>query len=333
MSRKYILVRSPRPLIERGEIGYGWGKINFSEHSSFEQLFQKGFLDKGTPVGRKKNQIKKYFNLKSNDIVVIPTSGAIALAKVEGSKSYNNNSGIKYSENRIKVHFLEDKHGNSFIPRKALTTKFQSRLKIRMAISDLSDFADEIEKHISSLDNGTIHTWNKELEKNEQQAEYQFKKNLLERLKSGKNISLAAGGYGLEKLVSELLQINGYEASIQAKNQSSGIDDIDIVAKKHNFLTDDTECFYIQVKHHSGTTGFTGLNQLTEYNNSEEYSLTRKILISTGQFSEKLKEHAENENIYLIDGSELVNLIYNIVEELSQSTKKALGITTRPQLI
>lgn len=333
MNRKYILVRSSRLLIERNEVGYGWGRINFSEYGNFDDLFQKAFLENGVAYGRKKNQIRRYFNLEKNDIIVVPTSGAVAFAKVEGTKTYNKDGKVRYSENRIRVIYLKDSDGNSFIPRQALSTQLQSRLKIRMAIADLSDFSDEIDKHISSLDNGTIYTWKNEIEEKEELDEAIFKEKLLFRLSKGKKISLAAGGYGLEKLVSELLEINGYVSRIQAKNQSSGVDDIDIIAKKHNFLTDDIECLYIQVKHHSGTTGLKGLRQLTSYNNNDEYALVRKVLISTGVFNGELKEIAERENVFLIEGSELVNLIYNNIDQLSQNTKTSLGITTTPQLI
>lgn len=333
MTKNYVLVRSPRKLIQRHEIGYGWRDINFSSYLSFSELFKKEFIDTGKAYGRRKKQIERYFNLKEGDVVVIPTSGTIAFAKVEGTKVYNKDSSISYSENRIKVSYLKDKSDNSFIPRQALTTQLQSRLKIRMAIADLSDFSDEIDKHISSLDEGNIYTWKSEIEEKENYDEIVFKEKLLKRLKKGNKISLSAGGYGLEKLVSELLDINGYVSRIQPKNQSSGIDDIDIIAKKHNFLTDDIECLYIQVKHHTGTTGLTGLKQLTEYKNDDEYSLIRKVLISTGIFDNPLKEIAEKENIYLIEGDELVNLIYNNITQLSLNTKISLGITTTPQLI
>ena len=333
MTGCYTLVRSPRSLVEREEVGYGWAAVNFSEYASAEALLQAGFAEKGIGVGRKKNQIKRFYNLQAGEIVVVPVAGAIAFARVEGTKVYNGTAGIRHAENRVRVSYFKDSSGNAFVPRQVLSTEFQSRLKIRMAIADLSDFADEIDKHLASLEQGAIYTWKSELEAREEQDELIFKEKLLSRLKSGNKISLAAGGYGLEKLVCELLEINGYVSRIQAKNQSSGEDDIDIIASKHNFLTGDVECLYVQVKHHRGTTGLTGLKQLTAYQPEEDCALVRKVLISTACFGEALKAQAERAQVVLIEGPELVDLLYNHIEQLSDATRASLGITTTPQLI
>ncbi|MFK0574030.1 restriction endonuclease [Endozoicomonas sp.] len=330
----YVLVRSPKELIKNSEIGYGWRHVDFSKYTSFNELINDGFKKQGHDFGRKKNQIRRYFNLTKNDVVIIPTAGAIAIAKVEGTKSFNDNSGIRHSQNQVKVNFLKDDKGNSFIPRKILSTQFQSRLKIRMAIADLNDFSEEIEKHVLSLNQGMIHTWKAEIEDIEERKEKEFKSELLSRLQNGEKIALSAGGYGLEKLVVEILKINNYEARIQAKNQSSGIDDIDIIAKKYNFLTGDSECLYIQVKHHTGTTSSKGLKQLTAYDTSnDDFTTYRKILISTAKFNEDLKNKAEAEGVVTIEGSDFVNLIYDNIDKLSQTTKESLGIIISPQLI
>jgi hypothetical protein len=89
---KIVLVRAPRELVKLNQIGYGWKEVNFSAHATGEELLKVGF--KGKNIGRKANQIKTFFNLKAGDCVVVPVSGAIAIAEVIGNKSYVNPSPI-----------------------------------------------------------------------------------------------------------------------------------------------------------------------------------------------------------------------------------------------
>jgi len=329
---KIVLVRSPRKLIDKSQIGYGWKTIDFSKYNNANELLDSGFNNYA--VGRKKKQIKRYFNLKNNDLVIVPVSGAIAIAKVLGEKTYEADDTVKYGENRIKVKYLSDNYRNIFIPRKTLTTALQNRLKIRTSIASLDDFLDEIEKHINSLNNGEIYTWEKEVELKESYAEKEFKKELLERLKKGKNISISSGGYGLEVLVKELIKIEGYGVKIPAKNKSNGIADVDIIASKHNNLTSDIERLFIQVKHHDGLTSSKGLKQLEAYRVSDEdYFFHRKILITSAILDDSVRDEALEKGIVTIEGEELVDWIYDNIDQLKLKTKMALGITTIPSLV
>ena len=329
-----VLVRSARELINQNQIGYGWENINFSIYSSDEDLIEYGFKKQGYNLGRKTKQIKRYFNLKKDDIVIVPVYGAIAIGIVEGLKTYHKTPVEGYSNNRIDVKYLSSNDGNMFIPRKSLTTALQSRLKIRMTIAILNEFKDEIEKHIISLNKGELHTWAKEVEKKESEAVDLFKKELLIRLQNGKKIGLSSGGYGLEKLVKELLEIQGYQARISAKNASSGIDDIDVIATKTNELTSDVEGLFLQVKHHNGNTNNWGIEQLKAYDiSNDDYAFYRKILITTGELSDIDKKLAHDNNIIVIEGRILVDWIYDNIEKLDISIKISLGITNRPSLI
>jgi len=104
-----VLVRSVKELINKNQIGYGWKGVNFSIYSTDNELIEQGFKQQGYHLGRKTKQIKRYFNLKENDIVVVPVSGAITFAIVEGTKSYVVNPSEEYSNNRIKVKYLSSR--------------------------------------------------------------------------------------------------------------------------------------------------------------------------------------------------------------------------------
>lgn len=258
---------------------------------------------------------------------MVPVSGAIAIAEVEGEKSFSMDS-VKYGNNRIKVSYQCDNSGNIFIPRKQLTTRLQSRLRIRMSIADLNDFSEEILKHVKALKKGKMYTLKNEFQEKEDKNKKIFTTELRERIQKGEGISLKAGGHGLEELVKELLELQGYKADIKATNQSSGIADIDIKATRENYVTGEVEILLVQVKHHKAITNEKGLKQLVAHDDEQTY--TRKVLITSAELSQKVEEQANTADIITIDGERLVNWIYDSIEQLSPSTRLALGISSIP---
>jgi len=332
--QKIILVRSPRELIEKGLIGYGWQDIDFSEFKDIDDLFKNGFAGKN--IGRKRNQIKRFFNLKEGDLVVVPFFKSIAIAKVIGKKSFD--SSVSKGSNQISVSYLKDSKGNVFISReKYLSTALQSRLRIRMSNANLKDFSDEIMTQVSSLEKGAALTWETKMVDEEAKLAEKFKLDLLKRLKSGKGLGLSTGGDGLEKLIQEILIIQGYTAEIPSKKAVKGVADVDIIATRKNIFSE-MECILVQVKHHKGTTGPLGVKQLFEYKSEGKYS--RKILITTAGFSKSVISKAEDEGgvlivdgIQLVDGTELVDWIYENIDQLSASTRAKIGVSMTPTLV
>ena len=183
----FVMVRSPK-LITHNQIGYGWSQVDFSQFDTVADLISKGFKD--IDRGRQTNQIKRYFNLKQGDYVVVPFSGSIAIAEVVGQKSHHPiTKGLRYGENRITVSYLKHKDGY-FIPRKNLSTALQNRLKIRTTICDLNAFSEELYKHIESIKNDKLYTWNTEQEQKLAESTETFKAQLLTRLRNNKDINL-----------------------------------------------------------------------------------------------------------------------------------------------
>ncbi|KLV03852.1 hypothetical protein ABT56_17390 [Photobacterium aquae] len=330
----YTLVRSSRALMDTGEIGYGWSQIDFSKYPDANSLIEQGFIKNNIDFGRKRKQIMRYRSLKAGDRVVVPMSGTIVIAEVIGVRRHVLGSDVVYSENRISVRYFTDAKGSAFIPRTALTTKLQSRLRLRASIGVLDDFAEEIEKQIAGLNQGEIHTWKHEVEARQFQQETQFKTELLKRLQSGSDIALKAGGDGLEQLIRNLLEANGYNARILPKRQSSGIDDVDIAAHKTNDLTSDLEGLYIQIKHHRGHTGLHAVRQLDAFEDEgEEIRFCRKVLITTASLEREVLEEAERCGIATLDGIQLVDWIYQQRDKLNERDRAVLGISNVPQLI
>jgi len=161
--------------------------------------------------------------------------------------------------------------------------------------------------------------------------------DILARLRSGKGLGLSTGGDGLEKLIQEVLIIQGYSADIPSKKAVKGIADVDIIATRKNIFSE-VEHILVQVKHHRGTTSPLGVKQLFEYKPEEKYS--RKILITTAGFSNAVISKAEDKDgilmvdgIQLVDGDELVEWIYENIDQLSVSTRAKIGVSMTPTLI
>lgn len=325
----FMMVRSPK-LITNNQIGYGWGNVNFSQFDNTADLIKQGFA--GINRGRQTNQIKRYFNLKQGDYVIVPFSGTIAIAEVIGQKSHHPiTEGIQYGENRISVRYLKHNDGY-FIPRSNLTTALQNRLKIYMTVCDLNEFSDELYKHIESIKNDKLYTWNTEQELKLQPNTEKFKADLLIRLRNNKNINLRSGGIGLEHLIQEILEAKGYKSHIPAKNEKSGIQDVDVIATRFSEFSEKKEGIFIQVKHHNGTTSSHGIKQVAEYEVSEDdYSQIDKVLITTADFKDN--DFADLHNVTVLAGADFINWIYENLEYLSKDSLSSLGISSLPTLL
>jgi restriction system protein len=326
---KILLVRSPESLIKQNLAGYGWGEINFSDFSQFNELLTY-VKEHPIDIGRHKNQMSRFFNIKEGDIVVVPVYRAIILGIAQGVKSHG--EGVKYGENRVSVNYFKDADGNAIkIPRSTLKTQLQSRLKIRMTVTSLNEFKEDILSYVEQLKNNNQVCFDSEFLRKKDEIEATFKKQLLENLRSG-NTFLESGGYGLEKLVLELMTLEGYSASISAKNQFADKADIDIEASRTDPVSSNK--VFIQVKHHTGNTSKWGIEQLVAVNDDEDEQ-TDKCLVTTGELTESVKKFAAQDgiNVKLIDGSKLVDWIYVHIGQLSPSTKEKLGVTFIPQFI
>lgn len=325
------LVRSPYELLSKNMVGYGWPQVNFSKESTIENLFSR-FKEKNLDVGRQRNQIKRFFSVKKDDIIIVPLPRAIAIGYATGERFYG--EGINYGENRIGVEFLRNKEDGSLlrIQRKKLKEGFEARLKIRMTVVSLADFKDEILNLIDEASSGGAINFDSKLSDLESAALNKLKSQLLANIRGG-NTYLESGGYGLEKLVAELLRIEGYTAKIQSKREHQGVADADIVAESTRKFTSK---LIIQVKHHSGKTGSHALAQLEALDNlssEEDDANTQKWVITSANVSPGFIQRASSSGINVMEGEELVEWVIENTDKLSQATLNKLGLTTIPTLL
>ena len=88
---------------------------------------------------------------------------------------------------------------------------------------------------------------------------------------------------------------------------------------------------YAQVKHHYGFSGKKGIDQIIGVVATKEPDC-RGYFITSALVSDDVKEYADENNIRVIDGNELVNIIFDNRNKLSKDTMKRLGIVMVPTI-
>lgn len=190
MSR-VLLVRSPAELSHQHQVGYGWPQINFSAYAKVDDLIT-AFREQNIELGRKENQIRRFYNIQQGDLLVVPVNRAILLARATGKKSFSLDVG--YGENRVGAEFLRNSDGTlKRVPRDELSNALETRLKIRMAIASLDEFSEELEGLYAELENGGHGSISSQYEAKNTELVTRTKSKLLKRIKK-EGTYLASGG-------------------------------------------------------------------------------------------------------------------------------------------
>ncbi len=276
--------------------------------------------------GRKINEILRFRSIKKGDYILVPHWNSVWFAVAESEFYYDENAKKDDLSNRLKVCFQKDADGNNrCVPRSQLSERLSRRLHLRGAtVLELDDFKEEIEK----IFNDKEYSFSKAVTEKENELIKTFKKNLLESICEG-DVYLKSGGIGLEELVRELFECEKYEAQILPKNKFKSWGDADIIAMSKFQIS-----ILAQVKHHKGYTDTWGIEQLKEIKkNGEDEGCDKLMLITSGNVKEDIKQEAEKHGILVMDGEQLVDWIYENINELSAETKTKLKISISPIVI
>lgn len=324
---KYMLVRTPKALITKDKIGIGWSKVNFSQFATAKELV-KELKSIHPKFSRARKQVERFFNLKQGDIIIIPSYKSILLAIVSGEKTFNPDFDKGHGANQISVNYLKQADGKLLrIARSHLTEGLERRLKIYQAVADLKDFSKELDKLVTQKDNFSLESEYLQILATKQEV---FKDELLMRLRHGKT-RLDTGGLGLEKLIKELLQLEGYINVITpSKHEQKGIADVDIIAKYASNPFAPT--LLIQAKHHRGESNSHAIKQLTAYNYEDDPSAQR-WMITTANIDDETEKEAETQGINVMLGDEFVEWLSEHLLNLSDETKARLGLGVLPSFI
>lgn len=261
----------------------------------------------------------------------MPCPGEVCLATATSEEVYDESSHEHDLSNQRRVLYLRGADGNELnVSREQLTEGLQRRLRVPgMAVADLYEFHEEIEK----LFNEPTPGWSSRFQREVSQAERDFKEKLLQKIRSGQT-NLKAGGVGLETVVKELLQLDGYEAEVLSKRTFPGFADADIRAVRGDRCAEVK--LLVQVKHHAGQTDTWGAEQLTEIDKQMpkgEFSDYRLVLCTSGDAGKELQEMCEKQGIVLITGLDLVEWISQLLSRLKHDTRMKLGISNVPKFV
>ena len=352
--RNYFMVRAKDSsgeyfnILEKNRIvGVGWSKVRFRDYKyeDIAEAVKNAYSDytNGTTapqvVGKKLNEVRRFKSIKDGDIVIVPHSSEVWIAKATGEERYDENSIKLDIANQKEVnYFRNEKDEIIAIPRTELSEGLSRRLRVRgSSVSDLSEFKEEIEKICSGIKEKGAYTYTNDYALKRNEAVDKFKNTLLDKIQNGKT-HLETGGIGLEKLVEELLKCEGFAATILPKNKFPGEGDVDIEAKiTHSIFSYENEVVYfVQVKHHSGISGSKGVTQLIKARDEilqNEYSNAIYVFLTSATIDEETKNLAEENDIICMDGHDLVGWIFDNYNKLGDDTLQKLDICKIPRFI
>ncbi|MBL7994383.1 restriction endonuclease [bacterium] len=344
MEKNYLMVRAMnsaetdfKAFFNNNVVAVGWSKVDLSKYDSSqtEQLIEEiekcyYTSDDILPqvVGRQLNQVRRFHKINSGDFIIIPFYNSIRLAIADEKRIYDKGAYDSDLANQRKVNYLFVGSAFKTIPRDVLSEALQRRLRVRgSTVSDLYEFKDEIEKLFSK----DSYSWISDFEEKEGRLKNVLKQKLIQKIITGKT-NLKTGGIGLENLVKELFECEGYKSEVLPKNSKlvEGAADADIFAIKSDKFQEETKIL-IQVKHHSGYSNDWGLTQLKLIKTSSKYKDHKFVFITSAEIAKDVRKTAEDNDIVAMDGNELSEWIIDNLDKLSADTKRKLGISAIPQ--
>jgi restriction system protein len=339
---RYFMIRAMRQteadfeiFFKKAVVAVGWSKVRFSDYDDATELARKveaTYYPDGTTstsvVGRKRNEVVRFKGMSAGDRIVVPHYDKVCFATVQNGELFDETASSDEIDlgNQRRVIYLRSGSTRFEISRKELREGLQRRLSVRgSTVADLGEFALEL-SHYWNEERQVESAWDVELSTAREKAEAHFKDLLLQDIQLGRT-KLPAGGRGLEVLVKDLLECEGFTAHVLSKRTFKSIGDADVIASRSDRIMG-AQRVLVQVKHHSGTTDDWGAKQLAEIGKSQpnEFGDCKQILVTSGNASNALREACDAQDITLITGSELVVWIVEMLDKLSVETKQKLGV-------
>jgi len=339
--RDYYMVRAKdqtpeefKLFFEEQVVAIGWSKVDVRDLDTKEEVDETmsehyAFWRDASPRvrGRRENEILRFNNIESGDRVVVPYHSSVALATATDDHHYESGDSLDFA-NRIRVNYSRQDGEVVAVPRNELSEGLARRLRVRgMTVNDLNEFDEEIKRLYQSGGVG----WQAHLEAKEEKRRDEFRSELLENIRGG-DTNLDAGGLGLEQLVAELLDCEGYEAERLSKRQFPEGADADVSAVRSDRFGE--QKLLVQVKHHQGDSGTHGIEQLVAIPEQapEEYEEHKLVFVTTGSVNEAVRSRASNHDIDVLEGHDFADWLLDHVNEMNPQMRRRLGISELPQL-
>ncbi len=245
--------------------------------------------------------------VKKGDLVVFPNKSTrkIHIGRITGNYTYSPKPEPGYPNLR-KVEWLKE------IDRKQFSQGALYEFGSAMSLFQIKSHADEVWKAQEGKTASPVVT--------EDQTVPAVAENIEETTRDFvlKSLSRDLKGFPLEDFVRHLLECMGYQARLTRKNEPS----VDIIAHKDQ-LGIEPPIIKVQVKSGDGTTSDKDVTALSGKLSPGEYGL----FITLSGFSSQARTFEQGKpNLRLIDGEELVDLIFQNYERFDSRYKGLLPL-------
>jgi restriction system protein len=297
---------------ENGVIALGWSEFGTLEGLETREEFKAKYGEVYTDVSAQSvavgaGQLYRFVHeMNTDDLVVFSAKRErkVHIGKVEGEYRYRPNIDEGYPNQRA-VKWIKK------VPRTDFSQGALYEMGAGISLFQIKNYADEVvnvlegREPVAADDEDAIALVAEDVE--EQSRDFVLKQ--LER-----NLK----GLPLEEFIQHLLERMGYNARLTRPNEPS----VDLIAHKDE-LGFEPPIIKVQVKSSAGTIGDKDVSALYGKVDKDEFGL----LITLGEFSPQAINFAGGKsNLRLIDGAELVNLIFEHYEDFNSRFKRIIPL-------
>jgi len=312
-------------LVANGFIAVGWDElgdlasIGDDKHTMQERVAETfTHIKPGAVPGAAGVLLKFAFRMQPGDLVVSPHKPDSTLNFGRISGDYYHDSGVELYRNRRPVEWLK-----TGIPRTAFSSAARHEVGAAMTLFEVKRHTQEFLNFINDVAPPVVE--GPVASDPEQAAEAAAEVPTAERIESDtrdfiiETLMTQLAGHDFEDFVAHLLEAMGYRARV---TQASGDGGVDIIAHRDP-LGIEPPIIKVQCKRTTGSMGGPQVQQLT--GTLSPGGEERGLFVTLGAFS-KDAQHAERtrQDLRLINGNELVDLIWEHYDQLSPAYKQLL---------
>lgn len=317
--RRYWLFRTldNYHCLENDTVNYGW-----SDYDLYEDFKDCEYSDLKDEFGYRAPEVRNCLEIKEGDIVIMPLkwNGGIAIAEVLSEHIKHSDSEELYE--RDMSNYYEVKWITEFYDRTDLPAEVQTTLKYRRSNLNIDYYSDYFEGIIKNCINGIN---SDEENYGKLVAEQRLKDiSLIYEIISNRNAKMSDTDF--EKFVLEFFEtvynLKGSKNSSHYEVNDGA--DLFLFADNYSQLGLDKISWNVQVKQHWGETEANAIEQISKSDNSNPFVFN--VVVTSAKFSENAVLLAKENNVILIDGKSLSELIYDNFDKISIFYKRKLGL-------
>lgn len=303
--------------LQKNLIAVGWSAAGdlskpSADREAFKALVAEKFPDKksGAIINNAGQLFRFVHEMKVGDLVAYPSKvdRQVHLGRIEGAYSYDP-SGEPGYPNRRAVKWLRA------VPRSKFTQGALYEIGSAMSLFLVRNYADEFRAFLTSKEPPTTVPVSQDesvavvAADSEENTHDWIIKKLAQEVK----------GHPFAEFVAHLLGTMGYRTRVSPPGPDGGID---IVAHKDE-LGFEPPIIKVQVKSTEGSVGDPAVSALYGKVGTTEYGL----LVTLGSFTAQARSFAQSKsNLRLIDGEDLVRLIFQHYEQFDSRYKGLLPL-------